>query len=393
MKKIGLSLLVLGIVVIPLFSDSPNVKGVTGLFEIAYPFTLPPGDTGFSFGVNNTDLKTGDVDADQFYLGMGWGVYHNVEFNVNVSCFRVESANPWERNVEYIFAGQSKTGAGYLSFALKSNVLKSEKTGLGAMAYLDFRLSGEKQRVTSSKSSWGLDLLFAHKFSAKTIFSVNLGSRFNHYPDSLAYDPGDSLRYAAGLETKIIGNFSAAVQLAGKVYYSSDLEQDNPLDGIIGLKYENKDKYGNNDFGISLAYKKNLAFNNKSLANSHGVMGSVWVYIGQYKDPCKPAGGEIKWVSIEGDGKAKIGEVKSYRAVTPGGKALTGEYRPILYVWRVSANGRIRGQGSPAIDVYWEEPGEESWVQVRVSNKCTSAETTKTVMVNNPPIKEESFTI
>lgn len=388
MKKSGLSLLILSVVVIPLFSSSPNVKGVTGLFEIAYPFTLPPGDTGFSFGVNNIDLKTGDVDADQFYLGMGWGVYHNFEFNVNVSYHRVESADPWERNVEYIFAGKSKTGAGYLSFALKTNLLKGEKTGLGAMAYLDCRLSGEKQGVTSSKNSWGLYLLFAHKFFAKTIFSINLGSRFNHYPDGLSYDPGDSLRYATGIETKISGNLSAAVQLAGKVYYSSDFEQDNPLDGIIGLKYENKDKYGNNDFGISLAYKKNLAFNNKTLGDSHGAIGSVWVYIGQYKDPCKPPGSEIKWVSIEGDGKAQIGEVKSYRAVTPGGKALMSEYRPILYVWRVSSNGRISGQGSPGIDVEWEKPGEESWVKVRVSNKCTSAESTKRVILSTPPIKK-----
>jgi hypothetical protein len=39
--------------------------------------------------------------------------------------------------------------------------------------------------------------------------------------------------------------------------------------------------------------------------------------------------------------------------------------------------------------VEWENLGEESWVKVRVSNKCTSAETMKTVIVNNPPIKEE----
>ena len=114
-----------------------------------------------------------------------------------------------------------------------------------------------------------------------------------------------------------------------------------------------------------------------------------WVRCGQYKDPCRPPGAEIKRVTIEGDGKAKIGEVKSYRAVASGGKALTSEYKPILYVWRVSANGRIRGQGSPAIDVEWEKPGEESWVKVRVSNKCTSAEAAKTVIVNNPPIKEK----
>lgn len=118
-------------------------------------------------------------------------------------------------------------------------------------------------------------------------------------------------------------------------------------------------------------------------------MGSVWVYIGQYKDPCKPPGSEIKWVSIEGDGKAKIGEVKSYRAETPGGKALTNKYKPILYVWRVSANGRISGQGSPVIDVEWEKPGEESWVKVRVSNKCTSAEATKKVILITPPIKKK----
>ena len=391
MKKIGLSVLGLLVVVSPLFSSSPNVKGVSGLFEIAYPFTLSPGEAGFSLGVDNLDLKTGDVDVNQFYLGMGWGAYHNVEFNVNLSYHRVKSADPRERNAEYIFAGPRQTGPGYLSFALKANLLQSEKTGLGVMAYLDFRLSGEKKGVTASKRSWGLDLLFAHHFSTRTLFSLNLGNRFNRYPGGLGYDPGDSFRYAAGIETKISGNFSAAVQLAGKVYHGADFDQANPLDGILGLKYENKDKYGNKNFGISLAYKKNLAFNHKSLAGSHGAIGSVWFYIGQYQDPCKPPGSEIKGVTIEGAGNAKIGEVTSYRAVAPGGKALTAEYKPILYLWRVSANGRLRGQGSPTIEVKWEKPGEESWVQVRVSNKCTSAEASKTVILITPPGQNKSF--
>ena len=379
MQKIYMAGLGLLVLISPLFSSSLDVKGGTGLFEIASPFTLAKGEAGFSFGVDNIDLKTGDVDVNKFYLGMAWGVFPQLEFNVNLSYHRVKSVDTLERNVEYFFAGPWQTGPGYVSFALKYNFLKNEKTGLGAMAYLDFRLSGEDKGVTSSKKSCGLELLFAHKFSCKTIFSLNLGNRFNRYPRGLEVDPGDRFRYAAGIETGIAGNLSAAVQLAGNVYYGSDLNQDNPLDAIVGLKYENKNKYGNTTVGISLAYKKNLAFSNKTPADSQGAMGSVWFYIGQKKNSCVLPEAAITSVTIEGDGKYRVGEVKSYRAVVSPGKALLEEFKPVLFTWRVSANGQIRGQGSRTIEVTWKKAAEKSWIMVTVSNKCSYAEDKKTI--------------
>lgn len=389
MAKVSMLCLGLLVIIFPLFSSSPNVRGVTGLFEIAYPFALPAGDAGFSFSMNNVDLKSGDVDANLFYLGMGWGGYHNIEFNVNLSYHRVKRENPFVRNVEYLFAGPSQNGLGYASFALKYNFLKSKNTGLGALAYLDLRLSDEEEGVTGEKNSWGLELLFAHKFSERTIFSLNLGSRFKNYPGNFVVDPGETFRYAAGIEAGIGDNFSVVAQLAGKVYYRTDFIQDNPLDGIVGLKYEHKDKYDNYDFGISVAYKKNLVFHTEKLSDSHGIIGSMWFYIGQYKNPCKLPAAVIKSVRIEGDERVAVGDVNSYNAVTPGGKALTDEYKPILYVWRVSANGRISGQGCPVIDVMWESPSEESWVEVRVSNKCTSVAATKAIIFDPPPSKKK----
>jgi len=373
---VGLGLL---IVISPLFSSSPGVKGVTGLFEIAYPFTLSPGESGFSFGVDNIDLETGDVDVNRFCLGMGWGMLKKLELNVNLSYLRVKSVDTREKNAEYFLAGPWQTGPGYASLALKYNFSRNEKTGFGVLAYLDIRLSTGQRGVTTPKKSCGLELLFAHKFSAKTIFSLNLGRRFNRYPGDLDIDPGDSSRYAAGIETGITGNLSAVAQLAGKIYHGSDLDQDNPLDGIIGLKYENKNKYGSTTFGVSLAYKKNLAFTDKTLADSHGAVGSVWFYIGQENNSCVLPGAEIKSVTIQGDEKYKVGEITGYKAVVSPGEALTGEFKPVLFTWRVSSNGRISGQGSQVIDVTWEKPGKQSWVRVTVSNKCSAAEDKKIV--------------
>ena len=62
----------------PLFS-STNVKGFKGLFDIAYPFTLSKGQAAFTFGVNNIDLKTADIDVNRFFVGVGWGIVENLE--------------------------------------------------------------------------------------------------------------------------------------------------------------------------------------------------------------------------------------------------------------------------------------------------------------------------
>lgn len=375
MKKICIVLLGLLAAASSLFSSSPDVKGVSGLFEIAYPFTLSEGESGFSFAFHNLDLETGDMDVNKFYLGMGWGIFANMELNANLSYHSVKSRYPAEKNVEYIFAGPWQKGPGYASLALKYNFSKSKNTGLAAMAYLDFRLSGEEKGVTASKRSYGLELLFGHKFSPGTVFSLNLGSRFNRYPKGLDLDPG------------ITGNFSAAVQLAGKLYHGTHLDPENPLEGIIGLKYENKNKYGSTTFGISLAYKRNLAFNHKSRVGSHGAVGSLWFYIGEEKDSCVLTEARIGTVIIQGEEEATLGEVTSYNAVVSPGEALTDEFKPVLFVWRVSANGRISGQGSPTILVEWENPSEKSWVEVTVSNKCTAAKAVKTVVLMPPPGK------
>lgn len=114
-----------------------------------------------------------------------------------------------------------------------------------------------------------------------------------------------------------------------------------------------------------------------------GAMGSLWFYTGQEKNACLLPEAEIKSVTIKGNDPAARGADmrSSYRAVVSPAEALSGEFKPILFTWRVSANGRISGQGSRTIDVTWEKSAKQSWVQVTVSNKCSSAGDKKIVFI------------
>lgn len=382
MKKISL-ILVFGILLTfhPLFSTSPTVKGYKGLFEIAYPFTLSQGTAGFVLGVNNIDLKTNDVDINRFFLGIGWGVLENLEFNLNLSYNRVHvlgdkdaAGHYLETNVEYPFSQRWQTGLGYASVGLKYNLTKSEKTGFGILAHVDIPLSDSETAVSTGETQFGVDLLFAHAITDVTIFSINAGYQINTEPDEI--DGANFVRYAAGIEAGIGKNLSFATQLAGKMYSGTDLEQDNPLDLIVGFKFNNEDR-----FGISIGYKKNILFNNKSLGDSHGGIGSIWVNTAKKEVICNG----LEAVSIKGDNQAKATESRSYQAITSPDTANT----PITYKWSVSGNGAIAsGQGSPTISVKWNKESKGSWVKVVAENACpSSVDATLKVNVIEPVMK------
>jgi len=279
MKKIVMiSLLGLSIAIFPLIS-STNVKGFTGLFDITYPFTLSKGIAAFTFGVNNIDLKTANVDVNRFFLGVGWGIIDNLEVGLNFSYNRVHMLEPGNVNVEYPFAERWQDGLGYASLGIKYNFLNNENTGLGVLAHFDLPLSDEEAAVSTGKSKFGVDLLFAQKFTETTIFSLNAGYQLNQTPEDV--EIGNTLKYAAGIETGIAKNLSLAGQFSGKMYSGSDYDQDNPLDIILGLKFED------DRFGIAVAYKKNIVFNDKDLGDTHGGIGSIWIKTGEV-EPAQP---------------------------------------------------------------------------------------------------------
>lgn len=383
MKKISLIfILVFSIAISPLLSSSKNVKGFYGLFEIAYPFTLSKGTAGFTLGVNNIDLKTADIDINRFFVGVGWGVVDNLELNINFSYNRVRMLEPGDINFEYPYAERWQEGLGYASIGLKYNFTKNEKTGFGILGYFDLPLSDEDTGVSTSKSKFGIDLLFAHKLQKRIVFSLNAGYQINQAPEK--FDVGDTIRYAAGIEAGIGNNLSFATQLAGKIYSGSDLEQDSPLDLIIGLKFQSEDK-----FGISIGYKKNILFTNKSLGDTHGAIGSIWINTGKPK-PKIPLCTSIEAVNIEGENGAKVGEVRSYQALVSPETST----KPITYKWTCSENGDINsGQGTPTVSVKWQKEGEASWIKINANNKCSNVSATKKVKVVKPVLspKEEYY--
>ena len=381
MKKIILLIMRLTLVFIPLLSNTQNFKGFGGIFEIASPFSLEKGSFGFVFGNNNVDLETADIDVNRFYFGLGYGISEMIEISFNISYNRVKKVDLEALNFEYPYAGSWQTGLGYASLGAKFNLVKTEKTGLGIFGHFDLALSDESAGVTTSKSRYGVDLLFSQRLSDGIIFSANAGYQLNQAPSGI--EIGNTLKFTTGIEAELIKSLSLVTQFSGKSYSGSDLKQENPLDVIIGLKYENE--YG---LGIALGYKKNIAFDTKGLGDTHGAMGSISYVTG--KTPPAPPCLKIESVKINGKVEAKVGEARTFTAMfTP--EAVT---KPVIYKWTCSDNGAIEsGQGSPTVSIKWNSENKASWVKVNVSNSCSSVNAKVLVSVTKlilPP-KEEYF--
>lgn len=366
---------------IPLMSTTQNFKGFGGTFEIASPFSLDKGSFGFVFGNNNVDLETADIDVNRFYFGLGYGVSDMLELSLNISYNRVKKVDCGVVNFEYPFAERWQTGLGYASLGVKFNLLKNKKTGFGIFGHFDLPLSDESKGVTTSKAKYGFDLLFSHKLSDSFLFSANTGYQLNQSPSGI--DLGNTLKYSAGIEAKLVKSLDLVAQFSGKSYSGSDLPQDNPLDVIIGLKYEND--YG---FGIAVGYKKNLSFDSKTLADSHGAMGSISYVTG--KTPPPPPCFKVEAVNVNGKNEAKEGEARTYTATYSPDTAT----KPITIKWECSDNGVIEsGQASPTVSIKWNTENKKSWVKVTVSNSCSSIDKKVLVSVTKlilPP-KEEYF--
>ncbi len=367
--------------IIPLMSTTQNFKGFGGTFELASAFTLKKGYVGLVFGNNNVDLESADIDVNRFYVGLGYGVTNNLELSLNLSYNRVKKVDSGVINFEYPYAASWQTGLGYASLGVKYNFLDSEKTGFGVFGHFDLPLSDESKGVTTSKVKYGLDLLLSHQLTKGILFSANAGYQMNQAPDGI--DLGNTMKFGAGIEAKIAKAVALVGQLSGKSYSGSDLPQENPLDVVLGVKFGT-----GKGLGVAIAYKKNLAFSEKELADSHGAMGSISYVIP--KAPPPPPCLKVEMASIKGKNEAKTGESRTYAAVYSPDTAT----KPVAYKWSCSDNGVIEsGQASPTVSVKWNTENKASWVKVTVSNECSSVDAEVKVSVTKlllPP-KEEYF--
>ena len=361
-----------------------EIKGNTGIFNIAYPFTLAKGVAAFTLGVNNIDLDTNNIDVNKFYFGATYAVIDGLELNFNLSYNRVHATGtPPQINSEYPFADRWQENLGYAALSVKYNFLKNSDTGFGILGHLGLPLSDEEAGVSTGKAFYGADLLFAHSFSSKLIFSANVGYQIFQDPDNL--DISNIFRYAAGVEIAATKGMSFIMQLAGKSYSDSDVsaQQSSPLDGILGVKFEN------DNFGISIGYKKNLAFEGNNLGDTHGGIGSIWLKTSPPPPP-EPDCIAISSISIKGASSAISGGSYSYQAAVEPSNSST----PISYNWECSDNGKIKsGQNSPTIDIVWDTSGPDSWIKIAATNKCSSQSKKISVIVDKQilPPKEEYY--
>ncbi len=364
-----------------ILNAAQSVRGYRGLFELVSPYTLDKRISAISFSVNNIDLKDGDVDVNRFYFNFAHGITNNLEVVAGLSYNRVKKVDLLDINFEYPFADSWQDSLGYALVGLKFNIVKTESFSLGILGEANINLSSKSKGVTTSKPYFLTEVLMAYKTGSLTLTS-NLGYCFVSDPDEI--DLPNSFNYGVGAEIAINEKFSIAGQIVGKSYSGGEegIEQQNPVNAIIGLKYE-KEK-----FGVSLAYKKNLAFSQKDLKDSHGAVGSVWVYLGEKEKPVIE--NKLESVQIQGDQEVFEDDTRSYQSLILPENAT----KPFTYIWEVSDNGEIvSGQNSPTLSVKWNKESKDSFVRLQVTNNCSSVKADLGVVVKKRilPAKKEFF--
>jgi len=367
---------------LPLSCPAQEAGGANGLFEVTYPFTLNKGGSRITLGVVNDDFKTGDIDVNRFTLGFAYGLSERFELQASVGYNRVKHVDLMDVNGEYPYADHWQTGLGYAQVGAQFALVKSQAFGLSLSGRASLPLSQEEDGVTTAKPLLGVGLEAAHR-TGRFILSANAGYTHAVSPDGITLP--SHLRYGLGVEAHVAGPLSAGVQVVGKHYVSDDdLPQQDPVNLLAGIKLEKAGYYG-----ISIAYKKNLPFNNKDLKDSHGAVGSVWIALGQPEPPPPPCNSVIG-VDLKGPVEALTGETRDYQATINPAEAT----QPVSYVWSIPEGAElVSGQGTPTISIRWPRAMEAATVQVRVSNACSQAEASLQVTVADPvlPPPEEFY--
>ncbi len=371
---------------------TPSTKGSKGLLSVSYPSTLEPEQIIYSFTLTPQNLENGAVENQTLSSGIGIGLFECIELNVGLSYLWLEQFDRSANNAAFPFALtsdglRSAGGYGHLGVKLRFMNKKAIKIA-GALTY-EKKLSSYKLGVTTGRSRYEPQLLLSTHIIPRTTIAVNTGFRYQPRSKKLDWKPGHAVTYAAGVETELFSNIAALFQVSGSGYVGENVPQRNPVHLTAGLRYNLMDKYRNPVFGISLAYKRNLNYKSTFMkpdgneAAKQGFTASIWFIRGSLRNNCHFKDAKIKELTIT-EGKRVKTDIHGYKIRVKPQRALTNSFGPVLYTWRCSVNGIILKQGTPDTLIRWNANNvtvTESWVEVTVSNKCS----TETAMMHLSP--------
>ncbi len=278
-------LFVILLLAIPLISSE---YGNSGLFHLFYANSIGTGNYILTLGLDNLDREKQDIDINDFYLSLGYGLSNKVEIGARLNFWRrvdPDNLNDTYYNGTPYAHSPFYEGLGYADLGIKFSISKN----FAIRGFVEMPLSSKDTATTTTKSAFGGNLILSTNQTKKGIFTLNVGYKHNGKIDKTEYvnfmnsnlstfvTPAgseiisDEILAGAGGKLRIANRVYTIGELYYTGYLNSDTEQKNNLDLAIGFQFLLNEKVK-----VNIAYKKNLLFNDGLPSTQGGAISIVY---------------------------------------------------------------------------------------------------------------------
>ena len=239
---------------------APTSMGDTGLFRlVGSAYTLPKKLFAFSIFRDNVDRDPKGTDFSVHGFTVAYGVTHRLEiFGALGIENRVKAHFLDERGGpnEYPFVGDSwGTGFGDVwlgaKYGLPSDSL-GDRVGIAVKGFFKIPTANADKGLGTGTSTIGADLLLSKTFDVGADLHAALGYELNGNPDppdvretpaqvsEIPAGPdsvGNAIRWGVGLNLPARRTVQLQMELSGRIYGDTTVEQTNTADLIIGAAF------------------------------------------------------------------------------------------------------------------------------------------------------------
>jgi outer membrane protein OmpA-like peptidoglycan-associated protein len=378
---------------------TPTYFGDTGLFHISSAYTLTKGKTSFSLFRDNLDRDPKDIDFSVHGVSLAYGLTSKLELFAQIGVQnRLDLDAPFQGGfyTDLPFAGQGattrevwETGFGDVRLGLKFGFLNDhdgDPIGLAVKGAVKLGTADEAKGLGTGKTSFEAHLIASKALGNAADIHGSIGYQSNSDPDGV--NIANAMIVGGGINIPACRTIQLQADVRYTSFGSSDFEQTNPLDVVVGPVLWIKP-----GFFIRPAISWNFNFDDRGLNQSSKSWTGRQISIGYHPGTkCHPivappppptptpmAANKQPTVSCEAEkSSVKPGETVKCRAVgsDPDGDTLT-------YTWTAD-KGKVTPNGAEAT---WDSTGVDgtATITVRVTDgKGGSAEARCRVDVRRP---------
>jgi outer membrane protein OmpA-like peptidoglycan-associated protein len=228
-------------------TSTPSYAGDTGLFHLSTAYTLPKGKVAASLFRDNLDRDPKDIDFSIHGLNIAYGATDRLELfgqigvqnRVNVDSYQLLGAGYFN---DLPFAGSLalgyprwQTGFGDIRVGAKYKLLDDyllDPVGLAIKGNIKLPTADDEKGLGTGKISAGLDLILSKHLNRAADIHASLGYQVNGDPDGV--NIGNAFKYGLGVNIPACTKFQIQADLVGTSYSGGDVDQESPLDLVVG---------------------------------------------------------------------------------------------------------------------------------------------------------------